>query len=73
MGGAPDVDLPDLGPLTMEEPILNADLSLGSLPSYDCQVNMTLKFDDLNIDDRAREVMEEVPVENVPSETSLAA
>jgi hypothetical protein len=47
------VDLLDLGPLTMEEPILSADLSLGSLPSYDCQVNLTLKFNDLNVDDGA--------------------
>jgi hypothetical protein len=72
-GGKQDVEPSDLGPLSMEEPILSGDLSLGSLPSFDYQVNLTLKFNDQHADDGVEEVMEEVPAEDVLAETNLAA
>jgi hypothetical protein len=46
---------------------------LGSLPSFDYQVNLTLKFNDQHADDGVEEVMEEVPAEDVLAETNLAA
>jgi hypothetical protein len=62
-GGKQDVEPSDLGPLSMEEPIL----------SFDYQVNLTLKFNDQHADDGVEEVMEEVPAEDVLAETNLAA
>jgi hypothetical protein len=68
-----EVEVPDLGPLTMEDQIGTSDLLLGSLASFDSKENLTPKFDDVMVEAGAGEVMDDVHAEEVPSETSLAA
>jgi hypothetical protein len=67
-----EVEVPDLGPLTMEDQIGTSDLLLGSLASFKSKENLTPKFDDVMVEAGAGEVMDDVHAEEVPSETSLA-
>jgi hypothetical protein len=67
------VEVPDLGPLTMEDQIGTSDLLLGSLANFDNKENLTPKFDDVMVEAGVGEVMDNVHAEEVPSETSLAA
>jgi hypothetical protein len=68
-----EVEVPDLGPLTMEHQIGTNDLLLGSLANFESKENMMPKFDDVMVEASAGEVMDDVHTKEVPSETSLVA
>jgi hypothetical protein len=57
----------------MEDSILTSDLSLWSLSNFECRDNLMPKFDDVQVEAGAWEVMDYVQTENVPFETSLAS
>jgi hypothetical protein len=64
--------VPNLNPISIEEPILTGELSLGSLASYQEQERLTPSFDAPPPDDGAGEVLEDLPMDDVPLEASLA-